>query len=319
MTFSRTTTPRWLATAASRVVTLVAGLTLGLLASCGGGTTQYDRFVPGRILAFGDDSSSFTPTGRTYSVNGLNANNEVDCTVSPIWVQSLANNYGFVFAECNPTFETPKARTLAFPGAKVDDVTAQVEAQVASGGFRDKDLATVFVGVNDILELYAQYPSLSEDVLLAQARDRGQRLARAVNRLVDLGAKVIVSDLPDVGLTPYARQQDALNAGRAALMTRLTSAFNEQLGTHVLLDGRYVGLVQAQLRFTAASLSPASFGLTNVTDAVCTAPVPDCTTATVLDGADPNGYMWSDDTHLGRGAHAQLASLAVDRAARNPF
>ena len=32
-----------------------------------------------------------------------------------------------------------------------------------------------------------------------------------VNRLVDLGVKVIISDLPDVGLTPYAAAQKALN------------------------------------------------------------------------------------------------------------
>ena len=34
-------------------------------------------------------------------------------------------------------------------------------------GFRDRDLTTVFVGINDVLELYAQYPVRSEADLAA--------------------------------------------------------------------------------------------------------------------------------------------------------
>ena len=46
-------------------------------------------------------------------------------------------------------------------------------------------------------------------------------------------------DLPDLGLTPYARQQNTLtgDSQRSALITRLTSAYNEQLGVNVVLDG----------------------------------------------------------------------------------
>ncbi|MDP2005735.1 MAG: SGNH/GDSL hydrolase family protein [Rubrivivax sp.] len=292
------------------------------LSACGGGTSQYDPFIPGRLLVFGDETSALTQNGRNYSVNGVNADGNIDCTANPIWVQSLAGLYGFTFAECNPTSEAvPKARMLAFAGAKVADVTAQVEAQVAAGGFRDKDLATVLAGANDIFELYAQYPSLAESTLIAEARARGQRLARVVNRLIELGVKVIVSDLPDLGLTPFARSEQALGGSfdRAALLTRLTSAFNEQLGVSVLLDGRFVGLMQAQLRFQAIGRFPPSFGLADITTAVCTTPLPDCTTATLLPEAVPTTYLWADDTHLAPGGQAQLASLAVDRAQRNPF
>jgi hypothetical protein len=136
-----------------RCAALVLAASLGL-AACGGGTSQYDPFVPGRLLVFGDEYSALTPNGRNYGVNGVTAEGNIDCSTSPIWVQSLANVYGFTFAECNPRFDpVPKARMLAFAGAKVADVTAQVEAQVAAGGFRDKDLATVLAGANDILEL----------------------------------------------------------------------------------------------------------------------------------------------------------------------
>jgi hypothetical protein len=321
MIFSSKATPRRQPAVASRVVAGACVLVLTLLAACGGGTSQFDPFVPKRLLAFGDDSSALTTRGHKYSVNGLDANGVISCNAEPLWVQSLAAQYGFAFAECNPTNIEPQARMLAAAGAKVADVAAQVEAQVASGGFRDGDLATVLAGTNDVLELYSLYPGRSEDSLLAEARSRGEILAGVVNRLVGLGVKVVVSDLPDLGMSPFAAVQKQLdsNVDRPALITRLTTAFNEQLGVKVVLDGRYVGLVQAQLRWQAISRSAGSFGLTNIVDPICTVPLPDCTTATLLTGAVASQSLWADDTRLSTGGQAQLATLAIDRARRNPF
>ncbi len=322
MIFSSKALARWHSTT-GRWAVMAAALSLAFLSACGGGSTQYDPFIPKRLLVFGDDDSYLDPNGRSRSVNAVGENGVLDCNGNPIWVQQLARVYGFVFAECNPGFDPePKARMLAFPGAKVADMAAQVEAQVAAGGFRDKDLATVLVGTNDLLELYALYPGLGEDTLLAEARARGRSAARVVNRLVALGAKVVVSDLPDLGLTPFARAQRALagtGVDRAALLTRLTSAYNEQLGVSVLLDGRFVGLMQAQLQFQAIERFPPGAGIANVANAICTAPLPTCTTATLVPEAVPSGYLWSDDIRLAPGGHAQLASLAVSRAQRNPF
>jgi len=287
MTFSSKALARW-RTSAGRWVGMAAALSLALLSACGGGSTQYDPFVPKRLLVFGDDDSSLDPNGRSYSVNALGENGVLNCNGNPIWVQQLAGVYGFVFAECNPAFEPdPKARMLAIPGAKVADVAAQVEAQVAAGGFRDKDLATVLAGANDIYE-------------------------------------IVVSDLPDLGLTPFARAQRALAGGsggvdRAALLSRLTSAFNEQLGVTVLLDGRFVGLMQAQLQFQAIDRFPPGAGIGNATDAICTAPLPTCTTSTLVPDAVPGAFLWADDLRLAPGGHGQLASLAASRAQRNPF
>jgi phospholipase/lecithinase/hemolysin len=322
MIFSSKATGQRRRAVAHTVALILGALGLGLIAACGGGTSQYETFVPRRLLVFGDDTSTLTPTGRKYGVNGVDSAGLVDCTQQPIWVQSVANQYGFAFAECNPTFAEPKAFMRAGVGAKVADVAAQVEAQVAAGGFRDKDLATVLAGTNDIIELYQQYPGRSVSSLLDEARSRGRQLAGVVNRLVELGVKVVISDLPDVGLTPYAAAQKALDLtglDRASLISELTTAFNEQLGVNVVLDGRYVGLVQAQLRFQAVAVSPGSFGLSNITDAVCTVELPNCTTSTLLSGVTLTGYLWADDQHLSPTGHNQLASLAMDRAARNPF
>lgn len=304
---------------------------LATVAACGGGTSQYEPFVPKRLFAFGDESSHLSATGRKYAVNALatGSTTAIACTQEPLWVQSVAAVYGMVFAECNPdNAGSTAARMYAAPGATVADVEVQIQAQVAAGGFTETDLATVLVGANDILALYGQFPTRSEASLLAEARGRGEAAARAVNRLIGLGAKVILSNLPDMGLSPYALAQKALytDTDRAALISRLTTAFNEQLGVTVLLDGRYVGLVQADLSWQAIGRFPSYYGMVNISEGICTVDLPDCTSATlrVVDAttgalAVPGTYLWADATRIGSGGQNQLAVLAVDRARRNPF
>jgi outer membrane lipase/esterase len=301
------------------------------LVACGGGTSQFEPFHPQRVLAFGDETSAITPSGNKYAVNGISSTDSsgntadvLDCAALPNWVQSLAQVYGFVFAECNPgRIDNPQARMLASGGAKVADLKVQVDQQTANGGLRDGDLATVLAGANDIVELYLQFPGREEADIASELRGRGKQLALQVNRLVELGAKVIVSTVPDMGLTPFAvKQRDEFSdTDRAALLTRLTQAFNEQLGVNILLDGRFIGLVQADLRVQAMVKSPGAFGLANVTQAACidTALLPDCTTQTLVDGAGAGNWLWADDLRLGFPAQQQLAAAAIDRARRNPF
>jgi phospholipase/lecithinase/hemolysin len=294
--------------------------------ACGGSTSQFETFVAERVFAFGDDASALTPEGRNYSVNGVNATTgALDCNLRPTWVQVVAGYYGHTLAECNTATPpaTPRAFTRAAPGARVAEVAAQVEAQAAAGGFRERDLALIFVGVNDVLELYAQYPAQSEAALIAEAGARGERAAALVNRLIDLGAKVVVANLPDMGLSPYARAEAATHAAsgfdRAALISRLTTAFNERLGVRIRIDGRFVGLAQMDLRTQQARISPSSFGLSDISTAVCNVPLPACTTATVVTGVDAASALWADGTRLGIGGQASLAELALQRAQLNPF
>jgi len=161
---------RALARPARRMVQALALGGLALLASCGGGTSQVEVFQPLRYFAFGDEDSTLEANGRKWGVNALDESGRLACGGEPIWVQQVASAYGFAFAECNPNFVTDtNARMLARAGAKAADVTAQVEAQVAAGGFRARDLATVMIGANDILELYRKYPARSRESLLADA------------------------------------------------------------------------------------------------------------------------------------------------------
>ncbi len=317
---------------ATRALKLLATATLAVAAGCGGGTSQFEPFVPERMFAFGDEASALTtsaPTGRNYSINGINGNGTTDntaddyfdCTLQPNWVQSLATVYGFVFAECNPNNAAAKAVNWSAPGARVAEVGAQIDAQVAAGGFRDKDIVTLMVGVNDVLELYGQYDGSNEAALVAEAGARGNRAALIVNRLIDLGAKVVVSNIPDLGFTPYAVKQNLANPGsdRGGVLSRLSSTFNERLGVAMLIDGRFVALVQTDQRVLVMNRSPVSFGLANTTDAVCATPPPDCTTNTLVPDANANTYLWAGDYLLSYAGQNQIATLAITRALRNPF
>jgi hypothetical protein len=318
MIFSRLARAQWPRVAAGLLAVAA------LVAACGGSTSQYEPFIAQRVFAFGDETSVLTGSpagnGLKYSINGLDSEGNVDCRLNVTWVQSVASLYGFVPAECNPNGLEPKAYIFAEAGATVDDVTRQVAraALQVDNQFGDKDLATMLAGANDVLELYARYPAESRDALLNEARSRGRQLALAVNALVKLGARVVVSDLPSLGLTPFARKERALHTDtdRALLLTDLTTAFNEQLGVNILLDGRYIGLVQADLQFRAIADNPGSL---NVTEGACTVAVPLCSTATLVPGATAFTHLWADDTRMSGFGQSQLATLAIDRASRNPF
>lgn len=318
----RSKTPHSRAVASSRLWRRCAAAATVLLAACGGGTTQYEPFVAARVLVVGDDLSALDAGGRKHAVNGVNVDGSLNCAAEPLWVQTVASLYGHVFKECNPGGATTfNAIMRAAAGAKVADIAAQVVTQEANGGFRDKDLVLALGGLNDVLELYRRYPLESSASLLAEARARGERMAGIVNRLVDLQAKVIVSTVPDMGLSPYARAEETTKPGSAALLSELTRVFNERLGVKVLLDGRYVGLMQSDLRTQLVVRFPSSYSLTDASTAVCKTALPNCTTAVVdlLEGASAGGYFWADGTRLSSGGQSQLASLAIDRASRNPF
>jgi outer membrane lipase/esterase len=299
-----------------------AACAAALLAACGGGTSQFESFEPDQYVAFGDESSVIRADGRRFTVNPLNAFGALECNAEPIWVQAVATQFQFVFQQCNPDNATEfKALMRAQSGARTADLATQIDNQIAAGGFANKSLATVLIGANDVLEMYATYPQQTEEQITAELRDRGVRLAAQVNRLVDLGVRVIVSTVPDLGLSPFALQQKAAftDTDRAELLTRLVAAYNGRLRVNILNDGRFVGLVLGDEAVQAIVKFPDSFSVTSATSAVCTVAVPDCTSLTVVDTGTSAKWLWADDTHLAYAGQARLGTLAVARAIGNPF
>lgn len=298
------------------------------LFACGGGTSQFEAFVPEQYVAFGDETSVLRADGKRYTVNPVSSTGGVDCAAEPIWTQAVANQYSFVFAECNPTgASTFQAQMRAVNGARVDDLQAQIDQQIAGGGFAAKSLVTVLVGANDILEQYSSYPQRSEEQISDELRQRGIRLAQQVNRLVELGVRVIVATVPDMGVTPYALAQKAAftDTDRAALLTRLTAALNGRVRVNIINDGRFIGLVLGDEAVQSIAKLPSAFGLVNATEAACAVALPDCTSATLATPTDTTTtvtsatWLWADDRHLAYGGQSRLGTLAVARAVGNPF
>lgn len=302
------------------------------LASCGGGG-QVVPFDPDRIVAFGDELSVIRTDGTKYSINAFRitdsttnppteSTTEIDCARNPIWIQTVASAFGLAFDRCLGAATTASGQVLAQPGHKVADLPAQIAA-VQGAALGESDLAVVMIGMNDILELYARYPASSSETLIDEARARGVSLGNQVNALAQSGPAVVVLTVPDLGLTPYARQQntDTGDATRSALLSALTSALNNRMSVTLVNDGRLIGLVYAEIETQNMFRFPTSFGLINALDSACvdTSPPPACTTSTLVTGATSAGYLWAGPLQLGPTAQARLGIVAASRASNNPF
>jgi outer membrane lipase/esterase len=323
---------------AGRAKHAAAACALLLLGACGGGT-QVEKFVPTRVLAFGDESSVIddsggrTGNGLKHTVNGYGADNlTLDCRVNPIWVQYVAGLWGLVFPQCNPTAVATTSQIYAAAGAKV----AQLEAQItAAGPLGPKDLATVMIGANDLFELYVASPTVANE---DAARALASTLAGQIARIVKTGARVVFVTVPNLGQTPYALQENGLNPGRAAVLTALTAAFNARLRTAIstasspfFVDGHQGVQVLADELFESvvaqATTTPSATAYLNVTGGICTTTlVIDCTsntldpaaTATTV-GGTPFNYLWADTKHLSPGGQGTLGNSARARTVANPL
>ena len=306
--------------AALRAGTLASAL---LLASCGGGT-QVQTFSATRVIAFGDEFSVINDDGSKYSVNALAAGSTTapDCAGNPIWVQSVAALYGLVFPQCRGATQDPVSRIFAANGAKVADLSAQIDQQLNIGGFAAGDLVTVLIGANDVVAQFAQYPAVGEDQLIANLDAAGTELANQVNRVAELGAKVLVSTIPNMGLTPFAGDRSAGSTdANPALLARLSNRFNDAMLKRLTNDGRKIGLVQLdQVLSSSDSATGAGQGrVANTSLPACTVALPLCTTSTLVADATTTAWLWADTRHLGAAGQSNLGSLAVTRAQNNPF
>jgi hypothetical protein len=146
-----------------------------VVSACGGASGAIEPFKPERLMVMGDELSVLLPDGRKFGINAYAAGTAtIDCTTHALWVQTVANVFGLTFAECNPNaVASASAQIYARVGAKASDVNAQIDRALAGGAFVDKQMVTMYFGMNDVLELYAQYPARTQDALNTEARARG--------------------------------------------------------------------------------------------------------------------------------------------------
>lgn len=309
-----------------RGLTVAAVAAAALIAGCGGGgTAQIDPFKPTRVIAFGDESGAILQSGKKYTINGLSTDTlQPDCKLNPVWSQVLATGFGMVYSQCNTDFVAlPQGVMYAARGDKVADVQAKIDAHLSNDRFGPKDLVALFVGVNDIVELYRQFPAVSRDSLINEAKARGKLLADQANRIANANGRVLVSTIFDVGLTPFGQseKQSATDIDRAAFLDDLSSAFNTAMRLNLLNDGRLIGLVLTDETVQQIARFPSAFGYTDVTHAACRTDVAaqDCTTNTLQADATATSWLWAGDTLLGPTAQQRIGVAALTRARNNPF
>jgi hypothetical protein len=307
-----------------------AALGIAVVGGCGGGDTV-EPFAPTGMVAFGDDVNVIEANGYKHTINGVEADGTLDCDMHRLWTQIVAADFGMKFENdtCLDAGEVPKGRSLAAPGAKVADVVTQVDTYLASRTAGAIDLGLLWVGINDIVELFGQYPAQTEAALRAEATARGKLLAEQANRIGLSGSPVVVVTAPDMGLTPLAR---AGGAEAMRLLSGLSRDFNAALHVNLVQDGRVIGIVFGEGETQNSVEFAGSFGYANATDALClpSAPLPTCTTATLTIQDNPatpenealtaaSQYLWADSVHPAPNFHLRIAQLALVRARNNPF
>ena len=305
-------------------------------ASCGGGE-PVTRFHASRVIALGDESSQLVDTAgdsnaRKYTVNATVSDTDqtILCAVNALWIQAVASFYGLVFPECNAINPVPQpaSRIRAQLGARAADLATQIDAQQSESPIGAGDMVTVMVGMYDVIAAYQQYPSVSEPDLTAIVEAAGAETGNQVNHLTDLGAKVLLATIFDMGYTPYATAERAAHADidRGALLSRLTARYNASMRATIVNDGRKIGLILMDEYVTEVGTVAGFGGFTNGTDGVCDLTkstfVPpstlDCTSQTFISGGAPT-YFWADSVHLSATAQGVLGTLALNRASNNPF
>jgi outer membrane lipase/esterase len=307
---------RWMFVAALPIVAALAACSDSRFA---------EPFAADRVVAFGDEASLVLADGRKYSVNDFTDGN-LDCAKNRIWLQDLAANFGKPLSTCAGTSSTASSVSRAQAGAKADGLRQQVDAHLASDRLGEKDLVTMYVGLNDIVGEYARLAADGESAITARLGDAGRLLGAQVNRVATAGSPVLVFAIHDLGLTPFGAAEEAASPGRAGLLTRLTSAFNTAMRLEIINDGRMIGLVDSFDLLRAMGRPINAQGITNASQPACldTAALPDCSTQTLIQNSEggsinPVPYLWADKLRFGSTAHNWLGQIAIARARNNPF
>ncbi|MEP6503051.1 MAG: SGNH/GDSL hydrolase family protein [Betaproteobacteria bacterium] len=220
----------------------------------------------------------------------------------------------------------------------IGQLTVPVVTQVANylahynGTFTSTQLVTVLAGGNDIFINVATFQAkVAAGVPVAQAAgetvqamaDAGTQLGALVNtQIVAKGAThVVVVNLPDVSLTPYA----IANPTAQPLIKQMAVAFNSSLSAS-LTAGSSVLLVDAFTASEDQATNMAQYGLTNVSDAACgTTNSLVCTKSKLIAAVAPaasaapataaNSYEYADTVHPTPYGYRLLAELVGEQMA----
>jgi len=201
----------------------------------------------------------------------------------PLWIEGLAASLGL---SVSPAF-AGGSNNYAVAGAVANDLlVSQIPAFSAavSGSADPGALYVVWAGAND--GLFSLNPFIAAD-----------KVKQAILDLSALGAtSFLVPNLPDLSLTP-------LGTGNASALT-FTLLFNNRLAANLASlggSGLEISFFDIFTRTNEVVANPGAFGFTNITGQCVNAPA----------GTNCDQYLFWDDVHPTRAAHALIASNAV--------
>jgi outer membrane lipase/esterase len=304
-----------------RGVLLAACAASLLLAACGSGTIE-SQLSPTRIVAFGDGFADLGQNGVRNTVN--------DGTIN-IWTQELAFSFALPLvtaAQGGKSYATAHARVVAKPddvgNAATPTVKEQIDAFLASDTIGANDLYIVNAGTSDVIAQAALLTAGTQtaDQMVANTRQVGRDLAAQVRRLFDAGAHFVVVVGPyNLGRSPWATA-----TGLASALENASGRFNDDMLIALVDLGAKVLYVDAALEFNLMISSPASYGMTNSINPVCTSVDPGpgigigagelnsalCTTSTVSDATYSN-YLFADKVYPSPKGHTSFGDYAYQR------
>jgi len=229
----------------------------------------------------------------------------------------------------------PGNKLLGGSNAVLGQLTVPVITQMQNhltavgGSYKGTELVFVYAGGNDVFINLATVqatiaaggdPTAAATKGVTEMGKAGAELAGYVKALVlGKGAKnVVVINLPDVSLTPFAKSLPAATQG---LILQMVNTFNDQLKTG--LAGADVGWVDAAQGVRDQIADPAKFSLSNVTVPACDlSPAKNplgsslvCSANNVIAG-DVSHYLFADSVHptpYGNQLLSQVVSLELAR------
>ena len=154
---------------------------------------------------------------------------------------------------------------------------------------------------------------------------QGRKLAAQINAVTGTGARVLVSTVIDLGLSPWALKEKAdVGDDRPALLSRLVDDFNRAMRLDLINDGSKIGLLLADDLSRAMVRVPSAYGLGEVITPACLEAnwnSATCTTDTLITAAADKSstYLWADQIRPAANFHLYLGQQAVSRLSNLPF
>lgn len=176
----------------------------------------------------------------------------------------------------------------------------------------DNSLFVIVAGANDYNSAIANptNPTTPES-LTNQVTDN---LTNAASALIDTGAKnLLIANLPNLGLQPFAKQLNQINPQSSTLLTSLAAGHNQLLSQKLttLADTTGVNITSLDLNeiFTDIENDPARFGFTNIEDSCLTNFQPGFQFEGICD--NPDEFVFWDNVHPTAAAHDIIAQFAL--------